>query len=65
MTSLDDVLGYPDLRVPNPLCQDKLNNTYSHTHNICGYLINSWRMTIGLHPAKCPEVVRLLSKWCS
>jgi hypothetical protein len=39
--ALYDVLGYPDPRVPNPLSQDKLNTTYSHTRKICGYLIDS------------------------
>jgi hypothetical protein len=63
--ALYDVLGYPDPRVPNPLSQDKLNTTYSHTRKICGYLVDSRRMTVGLHPTKRPEVVRLLSDWCS
>jgi hypothetical protein len=61
--ALYDVLGYPDPRVPNPLSQDKLNTTYSHTRKICRYLVDSRRMTVGLHPTKRPEVVHLLSDW--
>jgi hypothetical protein len=39
--ALYDVLGYADPRVPNPLSQDKPNTTYSHTHKICSYLVDS------------------------